>query len=389
MKILMAAYVCQPNAGSEEGVGWNWAVQAAAHGHEVFVITQERFRAAIETELSQHPIPNLTFYYLEAPKPWSDWIDHFGWKYYLWQIALTAKAKALHATISFDLAHHLTYAIDWMPSGLCLLKIPFIWGPIGGSTHHHPKNIDLGLSPSAHKLERQRSLLQWLFKTHEAIDGVPQRYHSKVIPTVHVGVRNEDLPDGYDRTNDSRSLRILTGGRLVHWKGFDLLLEGFKLHLQETGADTQLVLSARWGGETLIKDLAEQLGIAKHIVFLGDLPSRDALFLEMQHCDLYALLTWRDGPPTAMLEAMLAGLPILCLDIGAVHELVPDEAGFKIPLHSRPQIIREVANTLTWASQNRSAVEQKGQKGRQHVLETHNWDTIGNHIQNIYETLQV
>jgi glycosyltransferase involved in cell wall biosynthesis len=409
MKIVMSAYVCQPNAGSEEGVGWNWATQMALHGHEVSVITQRRFQAAIEAELSQKNINNLTFYYLEVPKPWARLIDHFGWEYYLWQIALTRKAKELHRMVGFDLAHHLTYAVDWMPSGLSVLNIPFIWGPIGGSTHQIPEGIDLRLSQEALALERKRATLQWLFQsfdpflkmtmrkatkilpyTHEAALGIPQRYQHKVVPTVHVGVSPEDLPQGYVRSSpDMRGshLRILTGGRLVHWKGFDLLLEGFKTHIQETGLDSKLVFTARWGGESYIKDMATELGIEKHLVFLGDLPTRDSIFLEMQKSDLYALLTWRDGPPTAMLEGMLASLPILCLDTGAVHELVPDDAGFKISMQNRQQIIKDVAAAINWASKNRSALEQMGQAGHQHVLKIHSWQKIGDTIQGIYETV--
>jgi glycosyltransferase involved in cell wall biosynthesis len=409
MKVLMSAYVCQPNAGSEEGVGWNWAVQMARQGHQVHVVTQPRFQAPIEAELAVNPVDRLTFHYLEVPKRLTTLINHFGWAYYLWQIALIAKSKALHQHIGFDLAHHLTYAIDWMPSGLAWLNIPFVWGPIGGSTHQMPDGIDLQLSAADLRQERKRSTLQWIFQTfdpllkltlrratrilpytQEAALGIPDRYHPKVNPTVHVGVSPTDLPQGYQRSEPNQRgshLRILTGGRLVHWKGFDLLLEGFKLHLQETGSDSKMVFTARWGGEAMIREMAAGLGIESHLVFLGDLPTRDAIFWEMQSSDLYALLTWRDGPPTAMLEAMLAGLPILCLDVGAVQELVPEGAGFKIALESRSQIIKDVAAAITWASQNRQGLEQMGAVGRQHVLERHNWDKIGDTVQQIYEMI--
>jgi hypothetical protein len=40
MRILLSAFSCGPHRGSEEGVGWNWAVETAALGHEVIVLTQ-------------------------------------------------------------------------------------------------------------------------------------------------------------------------------------------------------------------------------------------------------------------------------------------------------------------------------------------------------------
>ena len=39
MKILLSAYACEPNRGSEQGVGWSWAVELSKH-HEVWVITR-------------------------------------------------------------------------------------------------------------------------------------------------------------------------------------------------------------------------------------------------------------------------------------------------------------------------------------------------------------
>ncbi len=58
------------------------------------------------------------------------------WYYALWQRQLARKARALHAEHHFDLAHHVTFASDWLPCGLRFgPKIPLIWGPVGGATH--------------------------------------------------------------------------------------------------------------------------------------------------------------------------------------------------------------------------------------------------------------
>ena len=44
MRILISAFACGPNHGSEDGVGWNWAIEAAKLGHEVIVLTQTKER---------------------------------------------------------------------------------------------------------------------------------------------------------------------------------------------------------------------------------------------------------------------------------------------------------------------------------------------------------
>ena len=40
-KILLSAYACEPNKGSEPGVGWNWAIQLSKMGHIVKIVTRQ------------------------------------------------------------------------------------------------------------------------------------------------------------------------------------------------------------------------------------------------------------------------------------------------------------------------------------------------------------
>src|SRR4030042_6826220 len=72
LKILVSAYACEPDKGSEPGVGWNWVKQIARF-HEVWVITRANNRASIERELNKTPINNLRFVYYDVPKVLSFW----------------------------------------------------------------------------------------------------------------------------------------------------------------------------------------------------------------------------------------------------------------------------------------------------------------------------
>ena len=69
MRVLISAYACEPDSGSEPGVGWNWSVQAARHGHDVVVITRANNREAIEAEMRREPIAGIEFVYLDLPRP--------------------------------------------------------------------------------------------------------------------------------------------------------------------------------------------------------------------------------------------------------------------------------------------------------------------------------
>ena len=113
MKILMSAYSCEPRLGSERGVGWNVAIEAAKY-HQVWVLTRpDESKQAIEAELARHPIANIHFIYFTLPF----WQDSLRWgqsgamqiHYYLWQIQAYFVARKLHREIDFDICHHVTF----------------------------------------------------------------------------------------------------------------------------------------------------------------------------------------------------------------------------------------------------------------------------------------
>src|SRR6266511_405878 len=95
LKVLISVYACEPDKGSEPGVGWNWVKQIARF-HEVWAITRANNRDPIERELAKQPMPNVRWVYFDLPK-WSRF-----WKkgprgvhlyYYLWQIGAYFKGK--------------------------------------------------------------------------------------------------------------------------------------------------------------------------------------------------------------------------------------------------------------------------------------------------------
>ena len=109
MKILLSAFACAPNVGSEAGAAWRWAMQLAKD-HEVIVVTDEFRRKAIEAELAERPMNNPRFVFY---RPF--WLKHMPfrsiWSRLLsigWQYSLLPFARRLHQQHRFDFVHHLT-----------------------------------------------------------------------------------------------------------------------------------------------------------------------------------------------------------------------------------------------------------------------------------------
>ena len=409
MKILIGAYACEPGQGSEPAVGWHWAHEAVKAGHEVCVITRSNNREAIEGALEPGTGPHPKFEYVDLPAPFL-WAKarggHLGLLgyYYLWQVALYFKARRAHRRERFDLTHHVTFVNDTMPSGLALLPLPFIWGPVGGSTHRLPREVDLDLPPYARRHELIRRALQFLLKrvdpfvwltrrratlilvfTRDALRGLPADARRRARAVVHIGVTEDQPPPRTVKRSEGSALQVLTGGRLVHWKGLDLLIEGFAKYVGEQGDQgARLLVTGSGSYQGYLEDLARREGVADQVSFLGHLPRREDVFELMEACNLYALPTFRDGPPVALLEAMASGVPVLCLDRGATAELVPEGAGFKLRVTGREQIVDQIADACEWVSANPERADEIGATARRLALETHHWDRIREEIAEAY-----
>src|ERR1700740_1831023 len=103
MRILLSAYACRPNAGSEPGVGWNWATHLAARGIEVHVLVAKRNQEAIEAGLRDHPVRNLHFAYVAVPYEWAKKSEALH--YICWQVAALHAARELARKFEFHVAH--------------------------------------------------------------------------------------------------------------------------------------------------------------------------------------------------------------------------------------------------------------------------------------------
>jgi glycosyltransferase involved in cell wall biosynthesis len=411
MKVLMSAYACEPDSGSEPGVGWNWAVQAALHGHEVHVITRANNRATIERKMEDDPIRGLTFHYYDLPAPAPEWKKRGGYfgmlaYYYFWQFGVWRLARRLHRHHAFDLSHHVTFVNDWMPSGIGWIRAPFIWGPVGGSTNVLPDSLREFIPPGARRYERFRRLVQQEMRsidpflaltrrrahailtfTREALDGIPSRHRPKARAVVHIGFSPSDIPTATTEPGTNEVLTIVSGGRLVHWKGFDLLIEAFARYVRTTSAASRLLITGDGPFRTHLARTIRSLDIEGSVQLLGHLPRRADVYRVVASGDLYALPTLRDGPPVAILEAMAAGRPILCLNRAATAEMVPEEAAFKIGVHSRPQVVDDIASALAWADTHRQDLARMGRAARRYALERHDWSRIGDTIDALYREI--
>jgi glycosyltransferase involved in cell wall biosynthesis len=394
MKILLSAYACEPGQGTELDVGWHTARELARH-HEVWVLTRpDDGRESIETELEKSPVPSLHFVYFTLPVIGSLWkLGHgaFLIHYYLWQIQAYFVARRLHQQIQFDVVQHVTFVKYSIPSFLCLLPIPFIWGPVGGG-EFTPKPFYQSLKGRSHLFEKLRKLACWIGEQDPFVrltarrsalalattEDTAQRLSLLGAKIVHVSSQLGLPPTEIHQLAaypilKTSPLRFLSIGRLLHWKGFDLGLQAF--------AQAALPHAEYWivgdGPERRsLQRLAETLGIASQVRFLETLPRQETL-QTLASCHVLVHPSLHDSGALVCLEAMAAGRPVVCLNLGGPAVQVTPETGFKIAAHTPNQAIADLATALTQLAGHPDLRVQMGQAARQRVQSTYNWQTKG------------
>lgn len=402
-KILISAYACRPNTGSEPGVGWNMARELAKH-YEVWVITREDNRLTVEAELASKPVANLHFLYYDLPL-WLRW-----WKqeqrgvhlhYYLWQIGAYFVAQKLHHKIGFDLGHHVTYGRYCAPSFLALLPVPFIWGPVGGG-ESAPDSFWHDFSFRGKIYEILRNLSCWIGERDPFVRLTAQRSTIAIVATSETSARLSTLgakriENIFGQTGLNQQelaqleknavllldtpMRFASIGRLLHWKGFHLGLRAF--------AQANLEKSEYWiigdGPEReRLESLTNELGIANQVHFWGQLPRENTL-RTLGECHALVHPSLHDFSPTICLEAMAAGRPVICLDLGGPATQVTQETGLKIPADTPEQAVYGLAEAMTYLANNVELRVSMGQAGQKRVSETYGWETKGKFLTNLYE----
>jgi glycosyltransferase involved in cell wall biosynthesis len=132
--------------------------------------------------------------------------------------------------------------------------------------------------------------------------------------------RTEQLPDWSGKT-------LITVCRLVPWKGVDALIQ-----LLPELVETRLVVAGDGGMRGKLEALADALGVANRVLFLGDVPHQSVRGL-LQQADAFVLNSTYEGLPHVVLEAMVAGVPVIATDAGGTGEVVEHNAtGLLVPV---------------------------------------------------------
>jgi glycosyltransferase involved in cell wall biosynthesis len=406
-RLLIGAYAClvSPEAvvpGGGDLMAWN-LVNCLGRVHRLLVLTAAQNRTAIEAALKEKPLPNVQFVYVGLPR-WLHvmirrqvWVQMYA---YLWQWKAYFVARRLHCTVRFDLYHHLTYENDWMASIIgALLPVTYVRGP-GGGAHRIPKRFLKGFRWGSRLAEFRRSFGQWVYRhdpffilsqqrarvilacNREAVEGVPARWRHKVQLLSVNGVSRHELAPPQQPARNER-FAVLSAGRLVPLKGFDLALRAFAI-FAERHPETGFTIIGKGPELNRLESLIHDLGIEKQARIEPWMP-RERLLASMRSCDVFLFASLRDGGGLVVVEAMAAAKPVICMDLGGPGLHVTEECGIKVPAHSPDEAIELMAQALERLYQNIELRVKMGQAARTRAERVYSWDQLGERLLQIYK----
>jgi glycosyltransferase involved in cell wall biosynthesis len=254
-----------------------------------------------------------------------------------------------------DLLHtHMVHADVYGSIAAHLLRTPFV------STRHNDDRYLLG--PFRHV---DRAFMHGVRRIVAISDAV-REFHIKAgldadkLVTVRYGLDevpstpSELTPEAAGIPADAPL--VLAIGRLIEQKDHATLLEAFA-RVHDTNPQARLAILG-WGTrEAETKALVQRLGLDGVAFVLGRVEPRDWL----ARADVFAHTSRWEGFGIVLLEAMLAGLPVVATRVSAIPEIVVDgETGLLVP----PGDVTAVADALARLLDDAELRRSFGEAGR-------------------------
>lgn len=164
---------------------------------------------------------------------------------------------------------------------------------------------------------------------------------SEKIVTIENGVLCPDNPEKPSYTAKECQGRFVFGtvGMLIPSKRQEILIQSFAMVLQ-TVPDCMLILVGTGPDETKLKQLCKKLDIENKVIFTGQQfePGR---FLSM--FDAFVFPSVSEGFGTALYEAMICSLPVICSRVSPMTDYLVD---YKSGLFFEPDNVEELADRM-------------------------------------------
>lgn len=402
MKILVNCYACSPYQGSEPGMGWNF-VKCLSGLHELHIITECKYRGDLEKYFEEHPDEKRRyhFYYVKRERHnllRKIWPPSYYWFYKKWQKKVLRLAKALDAKENFDIVHQLNMVGYREPGYLWTMDKPFVWGPMGGF-NITPWRLLPTMGPKGCLFYAARNMINlYQMRFSARVNKAVRRSDSIICATLDDALAVKRLwkkdctiiPEVGFTTLDKDMVPLKRDGKMkICWSGLhiprkslNLLLEAIAQCRHKDEIELHVIgdgeCNRRW------KSMARRLRL-NQVHWHGWIARHEALNI-MQASHLFAITSLSDATSTVLLEALSCGLPVLTLNHLGFANVVNDNCGIKIDIHSKRQVLNDIATAIDNVCESESTRLSLAANAIRRAKEF-SWNNKAMAIDNIYKSL--
>lgn len=405
LSLLINAYACSPNMGSEPGMAWNWCVNLAKYC-ELHIITEGEFRNKIEAALPTLPQrKNMHFYYNPVSEEirkmcWNqgDWRFYKYYKEWQWKTYLIAKdiCKENHINI----LHQLNMIGFREPGYLWKIPdIPFVWGPVDAKESFPLAYLEGASLKTKLFIQLKNAITKWQLQHAKRVRLAVKRascvisassnsqqafkkYYQINSPLLNeTGCYIQEHPI-IDKSK-KEYFDILWVGKLDFRKQLSLALRSIA-----ATKNPHIKLHIVGGGNNFIyQTLAKELGIESQCKWYGAI-SHEEVQTIMQKSDIFFFTSVAEGTPHVVLEAIGNNLPVVCFDTCGQGDSINEKVGRKIKLSNPNLSSQQFAMILNELENNRDILKEMSENCKEKQKDL-SWDRKAQQMIKLYEqTLQ-
>ncbi len=283
---------------------------------------------------------------------------------------------------------HFTSPISPIVPYPYLGEIPVVIGPINGNIHHPPafrqresltSRVRRLLHPSIQHIQRlilpgKRRAVALL------VAGGERTYESLIL----AGCRREQFIDSLDSgvedrlyvspriTHSGKNLRFFFLGRLIGYKGVDLIIRS----LSRTRNLIELDVIGQGPELEGLKALTASLSLENRVRFVGWIQHSE-MEERLRHYRGFVFPSLAEANGIVVQEAMVQGMPVIALNWGGPSQLVTPDTGILIEPLSEEHVISELARTMDLLAEDGDLAETLSVAARrQAVSEGYLWPDV-------------
>jgi glycosyltransferase involved in cell wall biosynthesis len=413
-KILVIAEAANPEWTSVPLIGWSLS-HALAKITNAHILTHVRNRGAferaglveghdftaIDNEIFASPLFKLSERFSGgAGTGWTAITAFSSVAYYSFEQEIWRRLGERLCAHEFDLVHRITplspTSQSLIAKRLAKHKVPFVIGPLNGGVPWPKAFVD-----RQHAEREWLSHVRWLYKLmpyyrstrqHSAALIAGSRHTYGELPEwakekcVYIPENGVDLERFKNPRTHSACLPLSGAfvGRLVPYKGADMLLEAAAKFLKEGRLELHIVGDGPQ--RALLETMVEQLEVRSRVHFHGWVPH-----LEVQEtlrtCDFLALPSIREFGGGVVIESMALGVAPIVADYAGPSELVDDKTGIRIRFHDKQSLIKGMKAALNLVTGSPQILDTLGAAGRKKVVEKLTWEAKARQILSVYDAV--